>query len=82
MDTVGMFAAIALELWPRLDELGRLLGRTAGRTAKIARSVVLTAFRTPEVEQESYDRGAHVFLHKPQAMAEIAAVAATLLEGI
>jgi DNA-binding NtrC family response regulator len=46
------------------------------------RVIVLTAFGTPEMEQESYDRGAHVFLHKPQPMSEIAAVAATLLEGL
>ncbi len=51
------------------------------RRSAHTRVIVLTAFGTPEIEQESYDRGAHAFLHKPQAMSEIAAVAATLLEG-
>jgi DNA-binding NtrC family response regulator len=45
------------------------------------RVIVLTAFGTPEIEQESYDRGAHAFLHKPKAMSEIADVADALLEG-
>ena len=44
------------------------------------RVILLSAFGTPEIERESYIRGADAFLHKPQAMKEIATVASTLLE--
>jgi DNA-binding response OmpR family regulator len=44
------------------------------------RVILLSAFGTPEIERESYNRGADAFLHKPKAMMEIAQVAKTLLE--
>ena len=44
------------------------------------RVILLSAFGTPEIERESYNRGADAFLHKPKAMMEIAVVASTLLE--
>lgn len=44
------------------------------------RVILLSAYGTPEIERESYNRGADAFLHKPKAMMEIAQVAMTLLE--
>lgn len=44
------------------------------------RVILLSAFGTPEIERESYSRGADAFLHKPKAMMEIASVATNLLE--
>ncbi len=44
------------------------------------RVILLSAFGTPEIERESYNRGADAFLHKPKAMMEIASVAMNLLE--
>jgi DNA-binding response OmpR family regulator len=44
------------------------------------RVILLSAFGTPEIERESYNRGADAFLHKPKSMMEIANVAVTLLE--
>ena len=44
------------------------------------RIILLSAFGTPEIERESYNRGADAFLHKPKAMMEIAQIARTLLE--
>jgi DNA-binding response OmpR family regulator len=44
------------------------------------RVILLSAFGTPEIERESFNRGADVFLQKPKAMMEIATVARTLLE--
>lgn len=44
------------------------------------RIILLSAFGTPEIERESYNRGADAFLHKPQAMMSIARLADTLLE--
>jgi DNA-binding NtrC family response regulator len=44
------------------------------------RVILLSAYGTPEVERESYNRGVDAFLHKPKAMMEIANVARTLLE--
>ncbi len=43
------------------------------------RVVLLSAYGTPEIERESYNRGADAFLHKPKAMMEIASVAQNLL---
>lgn len=43
------------------------------------RVMLLTAYGTPEIERESYRRGADAFLHKPKAMSEIADVARRLL---
>ena len=43
------------------------------------RVILLSAFGTPEIERESYNRGADAFLHKPKAMMEIAQVAVNLL---
>src|SRR6266568_6609810 len=45
------------------------------------RVILLSAYGTPEIERESYQRGADAFLHKPKAMMEIAHVAMNLLEG-
>ena len=45
------------------------------------RVILLSAFGTPEIERESYNRGADAFLHKPKAMMEIASIARTLLES-
>lgn len=45
------------------------------------RVILLSAFGTPEIERESYNRGADAFLHKPKAMMEIAKIARTLLEA-
>ena len=44
------------------------------------RVMLLSAFGTPELERESYNRGADAFLHKPKAMMEIANVATNLLD--
>jgi DNA-binding response OmpR family regulator len=44
------------------------------------RVILLSAFGTPEIERESYNRGADAFLHKPKAMMEIASVAMNLLD--
>lgn len=44
------------------------------------RVVLLSAYGTPEIERESYNRGADAFLHKPKSMMEIANVAVSLME--
>ncbi|HEY5610716.1 MAG TPA: response regulator [Thermoanaerobaculia bacterium] len=44
------------------------------------RVILLSAYGTPEIERESYNRGADAFLHKPKAMMEIAQVAMDLLD--
>lgn len=44
------------------------------------RVILLSAFGTPEIERESYNRGADAFIHKPKAMMEIAQIAMDLLE--
>lgn len=44
------------------------------------RVILLSAYGTPEIERESYQRGADAFLHKPKAMMEIAHVAVSLLD--
>jgi DNA-binding response OmpR family regulator len=49
------------------------------RRSATTRIVLLSAYGTPEVERESYNRGADAFLHKPKAMMEIASIAKTLL---
>ncbi|MEA2491917.1 MAG: hypothetical protein QOH21_3709 [Acidobacteriota bacterium] len=50
------------------------------RRSAETRVILLSAFGTPEIERESYNRGADAFLHKPKAMMEIASVAMNLLE--
>lgn len=45
------------------------------------RVILLSAYGTPEIERESYNRGADAFLHKPKSMMEIASVAVNLLES-
>lgn len=45
------------------------------------RVILLTAFGTPEIERESYNRGADAFLQKPKAMIEIAQIARTLIQN-
>ena len=44
------------------------------------RVILLSAYGTPEIERESYNRGADAFLHKPKSMMEIASVAVNLME--
>src|ERR1700754_4865325 len=44
------------------------------------RVILLSGYGTPELERESYNRGADAFLHKPKSMMEIASVAVNLLE--
>ena len=44
------------------------------------RVILLSAYGTPEIERESYNRGADAFLHKPKSMMEIANVAINLLD--
>jgi CheY-like chemotaxis protein len=44
------------------------------------RVILLSAYGTPEIERESYNRGADAFLHKPKSMMEIASVAVNLLD--
>jgi DNA-binding response OmpR family regulator len=44
------------------------------------RVMLLSAYGTPEIERESYNRGADAFLHKPKAMLEIAQMAMDLME--
>ncbi len=44
------------------------------------RVILLSAYGTPEIERESYNRGADAFLHKPKSMMEIANVAVNLLD--
>ncbi len=44
------------------------------------RVILLSAFGSPEIERESFNRGVDAFLQKPKAMLEIATVARTLLE--
>ena len=48
--------------------------------ASDTRVILLSAYGTPEIERESYNRGADAFLHKPKSMMEIASVAVNLLE--
>ena len=48
--------------------------------AASTRVILLSAYGTPEIERESYNRGADAFLHKPKSMMEIANVAVNLLE--
>lgn len=43
------------------------------------RVMLLSAYGTPEIERESYHRGADAFLHKPKAMMEIAQIAMNLM---
>lgn len=50
------------------------------RRSSDTRVVLLSAYGTPEIERESYNRGADAFLHKPKSMMEIASVAVNLLE--
>jgi CheY-like chemotaxis protein len=45
------------------------------------RVILLSAYGTPEIERESYQRGADAFLHKPKALMEIAHVAVNLLDA-
>ena len=49
------------------------------RRAADTRVILLSAYGTPEIERESYKRGADAFLHKPKSMMEIASVAVNLL---
>lgn len=44
------------------------------------RVILLSAFGSPDIERESYSRGADAFLQKPKKMMEIAQIARALLE--
>jgi len=43
--------------------------------------LVLTAYGSPEIEQEAWRRGVHAFLHKPLPLAAIAAEVRALIRG-
>lgn len=43
--------------------------------------LVLTAYGSPEIEQEAWRRGVHAFLHKPLPLAAIAAEVRALVAG-
>ena len=47
-----------------------------------SRLIVLTASPAPAIEHEAIRRGAHAFLTKPTALAEIARTAIHLLDGV
>ena len=49
------------------------------RRSESTRIILLSAYGTPEIERESYARGADAFLHKPKGMMEIASMARNLL---
>ena len=49
------------------------------RCSDTTRIILLSAYGTPEIERESYARGADAFLHKPKGMMEIANIARSLL---
>jgi DNA-binding response OmpR family regulator len=49
------------------------------RRSDTTRIILLSAYGTPEIERESYARGADAFLHKPKGMMEIASIARSLL---
>lgn len=55
--------------------------RFVRRQCPNARLIVLTASPAPAVEHEAIRRGAHAFLRKPHALAEIARTANQLLGG-
>jgi DNA-binding response OmpR family regulator len=44
------------------------------------RTILLTAHGNPVVEREAFRRGCDAFLHKPQPLSEVAAIATALLE--
>jgi DNA-binding response OmpR family regulator len=44
------------------------------------RVMLLSAYGTPEIEREAFNRGADAFINKPKAMLEIATMAAELME--
>lgn len=46
-----------------------------------ARVILLTAHATAVVEHEAFRRGVDAFLHKPRPLAEIATIAASLMES-
>ena len=70
-DAVGVVAAAIYRHYKDKDAL--IDQSTATRI------ILLSAYDTPEIERESYTRGADAFLHKPKAMMEIANIARTLL---
>lgn len=45
------------------------------------RGIILTAYGSPEIEQEARQRGAEAFLHKRMSLPEVAQVVAELLRG-
>jgi len=55
--------------------------RHVRQTSPAARFILLTAHATALVEQEAFRRGVDAFLHKPRPLAEIASIAATLMES-
>ena len=69
-----------LRLTGRGDAEGLQIVSDVHQRSAETRVILLSAFGTPEIERESYNRGADAFLHKPKAMMEIASVAMNLLE--
>ena len=55
--------------------------RHVRQTSPAARVILLTAHATAVVEHEAFRRGVDAFLHKPRPLAEIATIAANLLEN-
>lgn len=47
-----------------------------------ARVILLTAHASAVVEHEAFRRGVDAFLHKPRPLAEIATIAAALMDGV
>jgi len=44
-----------------------------------ARSILLTAFASPEIEAQAREHGVDVFLHKPQRLPQVAKIVAQLI---
>ena len=75
-------AIVDLSLSVKCSTEGLEIIRFARRHCPSARLIVLTAYATADIEREAIRRGAHAFLRKPQALSEIAAVAAQLLAEV
>ncbi len=51
------------------------------RRSPAPRTVIVTAYGSPQVEREARRRGADAFLHKPVRLADLARVVAFLIES-
>jgi CheY-like chemotaxis protein len=56
-----------------------ILARARERTPR-TRTILLTAYGSPEVEREAHRRGIDAFLHKPKPLPEVAQIVGRLLE--